>query len=36
MKALGIGLTAVGIWLAVGAGAAWAQDVAPAAAEAVA
>ena len=36
MKALGIGLTALGIWLAAGLGAAWAQDVAPAAVEAAA
>ena len=32
MKAFGNGCTALGIWLAAGAGAAWAQDVAPAAA----
>ena len=36
MKSVGMGLTALGIWLAAGLGAAWAQDVAPAAAEAAA
>ena len=36
MKAFRMGVAALGIWLAAGLGAAWAQDVAPAAVEAVA
>ena len=36
MKALGKGMAALGIWLALGTGAAWAQEAAPDAAASLA